>query len=423
MSIYNEDELVAPAWINKEFLEKVLSEYEHDEDIEIIEFDMSPASLKGDHYASIMFRCKLSYKFGKTSSVMKKSMIIKTLPVEENMKREMLMQSKLFETEIDMYSKTLPKIEKILAECGEPTKFSAELIYHSLVPHKVIILEDLCEAGYDTVRGRYLNEDEIKAVYRKIAKLHAVSYMLGHSEQHEEVTKYQDGIFSNSMAMEHDLMANGINHFIAMLSKHEEFKLYYEKVKAMKPKMAKACKDLYTAYKINNNNNKGDIFVLNHGDFHMKNLMFKFSKKNRMEDLIMVDYQISCYAPSNIDVIYSQYMMLSSELRLKRHELSQYYFEEFLKMLKKIKYQGELPLFSDFQIAGIKYRHFAIFLLSTFLPMVVGILGRSMDELKETDTNKYFENPEMMAMVYFTPAFVDEVREFMPILLQEGYLD
>ena len=87
---------------------------------------MSPASLKGDHYASIMFRCKVSYKFTYAENVFQKSMIIKTLPMEDNMKREMLMQSRLFETEIDMYSKTLPKFEKILAECGEPTRLSAE---------------------------------------------------------------------------------------------------------------------------------------------------------------------------------------------------------------------------------------------------------------------------------------------------------
>ncbi|XP_023293690.2 uncharacterized protein LOC111676912 [Lucilia cuprina] len=426
MSIYNDDELVAPSWINKEFLQKVLSEYEHDEDIEIVEFDMSPASLKGDHYASIMFRCKVTYRFCKTSSVMKRSMIIKTLPVEESIKREMLMQSRIFETEIDMYSRTLPRIEKILADCGEPTRLAAEIIYHSLEPHKVIILEDLCEAGYDTVRGRYLNEDEIKAVYRKIAKLHAVSYMLGHSEDvrdREEVTKYQDGIFSTSMVMENDLMANGIKFFLDMLSKHEEFKVYYEKVKAMLPKLAKTCKDLYKAYTNNNSPDNGDIFVLNHGDFHMKNLMFKFSKKNHMEDIIMVDYQISCYAPSNIDIIYSQYMMLSLELRLKRHELSQYYFEEFLKILKKIGYSGEMPLYSNFQISGLKYRHFAIFLLSTFLPMVVGLLGKSMDELKDTDTKEIFENPNAMSMVYHTPDFINEIRQFMPILLSEGYLD
>lgn len=35
MSLYNEDELTAPSWINEEFLEKVLTKYENDENVEV----------------------------------------------------------------------------------------------------------------------------------------------------------------------------------------------------------------------------------------------------------------------------------------------------------------------------------------------------------------------------------------------------
>lgn len=71
-----------------------------------------------------MFRCKVSYSCNGSSK--QKSLILKTLPVEDGPKREMLKESKLFETEIGMYTEALPKIQKILAECGEPTKLSAE---------------------------------------------------------------------------------------------------------------------------------------------------------------------------------------------------------------------------------------------------------------------------------------------------------
>lgn len=231
------------------------------------------------------------------------------------------------------------------------------IIYHSLEPYKVIILEDLCEAGYNTVRGRYLTEDEVKAVYRKIAKLHAVSYMLGKSEDHKEVTQYRKGAFNMFSQIVNEMLTNGINNFIDMLSCHEEFEQYFEKIKIMKPKIKEACMELYDSFKLNNG--RGDIFVLNHGDFHMKNLMFKFNKKTNLEDLVMVDYQISSFAPSNIDMIYSQFMILSSELRLRRHELMYYYFMEFTNILKKICYQGEMAQFSDFQMSSIKYRHYS----------------------------------------------------------------
>ena len=35
MSIYNEDELIAPDWINQEFVEKVLRQYEKSEEIKV----------------------------------------------------------------------------------------------------------------------------------------------------------------------------------------------------------------------------------------------------------------------------------------------------------------------------------------------------------------------------------------------------
>ncbi|XP_075145405.1 uncharacterized protein LOC142220262 [Haematobia irritans] len=421
MSIYNADELSAPTWINQEFLTKVLTEYENKGAVEILKYDISPASMKGDHYASIMFRCKICYRFSNETRSYSKSVIIKTLPMEDSMKREFLMQSRLFETEIDMYSETLPKIEKILKGFGEPTKLCAELIYSSLDPHKVIIFEDLCESGYDTVRERFLNEDEIKAILSKLAKLHAVSYMLGKSEDHKVVTKYQDGMFSLSSPMLETMLKSSMTNFIDMLSCHEEFDVYFEKIKILKDTLDRKCKDLFRSSA--QNNDSGGIFVLNHGDFHMRNMMFKFNKRGKMEDIMMVDYQISCYAPSNIDLTYSHIMMLSSELRMRRHEFNQYYFSEFTRILKKIKYAGEMPLYSQFQISALKYRHFVIFLLAAFLPMITVLSGKTMEELKNSNVDKMLENPETMAMLYRAPEFVAELRKFLPVLLREGYLD
>lgn len=224
-------------------------------------------------------------------------------------------------------------------------------------PHKVIILEDLCELGYNTVRDRFLTEDEIKAVLGKLAKIHAVSYMLGHSDTPEQVTKYQDGFLGMSMPMMKDIEDNGFRNFVELLSSHEEFGIYLEKIKGLKEEMRETCKNLSLAYQ--NNNGQGDIFVLNHGDFHLKNLMFKFNSADEMEDIIMVDYQGSCYAPSTLDLVYSQFMMLSPELRLRRHEFSQYYFTEFIRILEKINCPGKLPKYSEFQIANLKYRFYS----------------------------------------------------------------
>ncbi|XP_065367960.1 uncharacterized protein LOC135960541 [Calliphora vicina] len=282
-------------------------------------------------------------------------------------------------------------------------------------------MEDLCEAGYDTIRGRYLTEDEMKMVYLKIAKFHAATYLMGQSEEPEIVTKYNGGFFCNSTITNMDIVRNGIWNIIDMLSEHDEFAGYLEKVKLMQPHMFKGCMDLYNAYKLNKG--QGDIFVLNHGDFHMKNLMFKYNENNKLEDVIFVDYQINCYAPSNVDTIYSQYTMLSPELRLKRNEFMQYYFTKFTRVLKMFNFKGELPRYSDFQIAGYKYRYFALFLMSTFVPMFGTIITSKAEYLKDIDSSKFLENVDELNMAYKTPTFIEDMRNFLPVMLRDGYLD
>lgn len=83
--------------------------------------------MKGDHYASVMFRCKVNFQSSADTKDSEEcsSIIIKTLPEKDCIKRDLLMNSKLFETEIEMYSNTLRKLESILEKHGEPTKFSA----------------------------------------------------------------------------------------------------------------------------------------------------------------------------------------------------------------------------------------------------------------------------------------------------------
>ncbi|XP_059219147.1 uncharacterized protein LOC106088263 [Stomoxys calcitrans] len=422
--MFNDDELVPPTWIDSTFLENALTKYGNNKTVEIIKFDLSPATMKGDHYASVMFRCKLEYRCPETSSHIHKSLIIKTIPDDEkNIKYKFLTEGTIFETEISMYAEVIPKIEKILAECGEPTKLAPNLIYYSLEPYKVIVLEDLCVEGYQTLRGRYLDDDEVKIVYGKLAKLHAVTYMLGHSEDQESVTKFQDGFKVYSLPMMKEMQKNGIKQFINMLSSHEDFKVYAEKFKAMENDLHSAYKNIFRAFALKGGDEEDAAFVLNHGDFHLKNLLFTLNNKQKVEDVQMVDFQLSSYAPSNLDLTYSQYLLLSSDQRMRRDEFMQYYFSEFVRILKKIQYQGELPKYSEFQMAALKYRHHSVCLLSTMLPIVIGFFSKTAEELKDIQTAELSENRDLDTPYFYEADFIAEDRKLLPKLLYEGYLD
>ena len=55
--------------------------------------------------------------------------------------------------------------------------------------------------------------------------------------------------------------------------------------------------------------------------------------------------------------------------------------------------------------------------------MVIGFLSKTTEQLKDTDATKLFESPDMISMMYREPHFVNEIRNLLPVLLEEGYLD
>uniref|UniRef100_A0A1A9V108 Uncharacterized protein n=1 Tax=Glossina austeni TaxID=7395 RepID=A0A1A9V108_GLOAU len=94
----------------------------------LVHYSIGLASFKGDHYASIMFRCKVLYKLIVNQLTKHKSMILKTVLLKDCAKRELLMASNLFETEISMHTKALPKVKEILGVYCESSKLYAEMV-------------------------------------------------------------------------------------------------------------------------------------------------------------------------------------------------------------------------------------------------------------------------------------------------------
>ncbi|EDW34160.1 GL22094 [Drosophila persimilis] len=172
---FNADELVASEWLNEQFVTEVLSNYEMTPELRINMLTFFPASVRGDHYASVRFRAKVEYTKRRGAGASTKSLIIKTMPEQEGHKKEMFADSYLLKTELGMYSTVLPEFERILRRAGDDTNMHGECIFHSLKPRQVMIFEDLVEIGYFVVRDRAPTFEEIRRAYLKLAKCHAVS--------------------------------------------------------------------------------------------------------------------------------------------------------------------------------------------------------------------------------------------------------
>ncbi|XP_023178911.2 uncharacterized protein LOC111604904 [Drosophila hydei] len=413
MESFNSDELVAPAWLNAQFIEEVLRKHEKVAELNVLDVRMSPASAKGDHYASIMFRANVSYAI--KGAKQSKSLIIKTMPDQEGHKKELLSESHIFETEIGMYTKVLPRFEEILSAAGDNTRLCVPCLYCSLEPRQVMIFEDLVPLGYTVVRKREPFSEELKLALLKLAKLHAVSFHMLH-EQPDYLQEFKHGIFEIPNIRQHPFCSKGMEKFLDFLEEVPELRKYKPHFKKLENDYIDRLENVMQEYR--KNRQSGGYYVLCHGDFHLKNMMFKRRENGALEDVMLLDFQMSNICPITMDLIYAVYMLMSMEDRRNNYkELINYYFSEFLATLQKIGYKGELPSSVEFWKQISQHKCYDIYLLTTCLPMIYAL------KLYDVDPADIFQKEDVQRRLYRLDLYVQDVKHLLARFEKDGFFE
>ncbi|XP_017052765.1 uncharacterized protein LOC108095939 [Drosophila ficusphila] len=402
---FNADELEAPSWLNAQFIGEVLRKYEKCK-VKVADLKITPASAQGDHYASVMFRTTAEYTT--SNGKFSKPLIIKTMPEQEGHKKEMLAESHLFSTEILAYTKALPEFERILREAGDDTRLYVPCIYHSLEPRQVLIFEDLVPQGYSVIRNRPVKPEETKAVFTKLAKWHAVS-MKVMNEQTDFLKEFQYGLTEMPNLMTDPMVTSGMGNFLDMLEKTPEltkYKPYFEKIKN---DYLQRMSDVMQEYR---KNYKSDgYYVMCHGDFHLRNMMFKDNG-----EVMFVDFQICNLSPITIDLIYSVYMLMEPEQRwdLGKDAIN-YYFSVLEETLKKVGYKGPMPTQAGLWKEIHRHKYYDFFLMSTFMPMILAVKANRIK------MNDIILEPEIRKKVYFFDIYLEDIKNLLRKYEEVGY--
>ncbi|XP_036233224.1 uncharacterized protein [Bactrocera oleae] len=410
---FNADELQTPEWMNTDFFLKVLKNCEQKTSkIEIVNVSISPASMKGDHYASVIFRALLEFQVNGVRKT--KSVILKTMPESDGHKKEMLGKTDIFEKEINMYTKVLPRFEKILRDSGDNTVLKVPCLYSALMPKKVIVFEDLVSAGYEVVRDRTLNEKEVKAAYAMLAKWHAISYKIN-LEEPQYFDEFQRGVFNMSNIANEPFMTSGIINFVDLLRKTPSLHAYLPYFEQLKPKLLESCRESYAEYR--ESPKEGACYVLSHGDFHGKNMMFKHqNESDEMVNVMLLDFQI-CYVGPNVnDLIYSIYCLLDENLRLDFPALLYYYYTIFKDTLANIGFKGTSPTLMQIRHQYMRHKNLELFLLVTFLPLWYALNEKAdMEDMMTSD--------EYRRSLYNSKDYIKYLEHVLPRYLHLGYLE
>ncbi|XP_022220603.2 uncharacterized protein LOC111072826 [Drosophila obscura] len=409
---FNADELVPPEWLNAEYLEKILSTYENAPELKVTDLKISPASAQGDHYASVMFRTQVEYTTGKGTFI--KPLIVKTMPEEEGHKKDMLKNSFIFETEIGTYSKALPEFERILKQAGDNTKLYATCIFHSVVPRQVMIFEDLVPQGYAVVRGRPIREEEVHAALSKLAKWNAAS-MKVNNENPAVIDEFKYGLFDLPTLMKDPMVTSGMANFINMLDQVPDLKKYKPHFEKIKDTYLERARAVLTEYRTNPQSD--GYYVLCHGDFHLRNMMFKHNKETGvLEDVMLVDFQICNIVPISIDLIYAIYMLMEPEQRWSHgKDMINSYFTVLVDTLKKIGYKGDMPTQEKLWQQIHRHKIYDFFLLTTFLPLILAVKANTFK------MNEIIQDPVTRQKAYLMDIYVAEARKLLPLFEQLGY--
>ncbi|XP_041787140.1 uncharacterized protein LOC121602442 [Anopheles merus] len=391
--MYNQDELEAPGWLNDEFFRDVMRESNNDPTIELIKSCvLRPGTNKGDHYASVMFRTTVTYRSQRSNEEMSVNIIMKTKPEADGLKKELLDDDGLFAIEIEMYSKVLPEMTRMLKEIGEEYKYP-RYIYGALKPRTILILEDISDQGW--VMGDFISTlDDMKPIVKDIAMFHAASVML-ESADSTFAERHTYSMGDKFIGFE-GMITKGFGDLMHLTKRYPEFAHFAKPLQKFQDNI----RDLYVSFY---NHSKTYQNVLIHGDFHSKNMLHKIDAEGRHTDTILLDYQICCWTTPAVDLYYLLDMIPTQEVKDKhRSELIYMYYQQYSDLLKRLGYLGKIPSLLDLQIELLRYAsleliHYAIF--SSF---------RYMDQtaidiealLKGELDNPVLNNPEFKKLMH-----------------------
>lgn len=216
-----------------------------------------------------MFRASVSYTI--RGEQRDESVIVKIKPFLDGMKKDMVEKTSFFQTEGRVYTDILPVMQDMLKNIKDPEILAPGLIHFAMNPD-ILIFVDVAPEGF-VMQHLPVPFPKASQVARKLAKFHALSYFIAEERGESVYESYTDSFFNQEFGMEGDI------NFI-----EEAFKSLAQLVGEWGPVMVEVQKRLEILTPgivaklktIVEKQRKGSgINVLNHGDFHIRNLLFR----------------------------------------------------------------------------------------------------------------------------------------------------
>lgn len=329
----------------------------------------------------------MSYRTGETSiEVTNRPLIIKTSDYDGKVQADVLKDISIFQPEIKMYSQALRAMEEVLkgANCGDI--FWPKLIYSSESP-PVIILEDLRVENYSMIyQGVPLND--LDKITQRIAQFHALSMVV--NETHPELIQS----FTNDMITEKNrpmlnMLMRGLQILEDQTKSWEEFEEIHEKLKSNKGKFIDK---IFEAHK---SKRSCGYNVLNHGDFHIRNMLFKKGEDGSIEQVKFLDFQLCHWGSPALDLSWLIHINGDADVADNRDVVYWNYHEYFIAALRDFGFKGVIPTFDHLKKEIL----------------LCGAIGKRITGKVKLDTKQDFLFSEVLHGLCFMPFFLLDMEK------------
>ncbi|XP_047002897.1 uncharacterized protein LOC124620274 [Schistocerca americana] len=400
---------VLPAWLDKQFAETSLKESDASRDLKVTSVAVHRATATGDNYLSDVYRMTVKLECDASPHGSSLSLIIKCLPTREAMQK-MAQEMQAFEKETRMFCDTIPAMSQILEKAapGKCTQLSAKCFASGRQPVSYLVLEDLKARGFSLAkRCSGLDLAHSKLVVRKLAEFHAASVKLFEQDPSALDNYLVFKSFHGPTAQQLEtFLKQGCRLLADQLDTLDgSFSEYAPRIRTLAESIFPRLADL--------TQRKGKFRVLTHADTWVNNIMFRYAA-GVVQDVVLLDFQLSSYISPSIDLQYFTHTSLTEEVYANHlTDLLKEYHSRLIEVMDDIgistdKQMSFEELLEDFEAHAL----YAVFSAVAVLPIV-----RTQDEtrfdveasLNESDSAA---NRNTFASAQYTQAIKQMLPEF-----------
>lgn len=401
-----------PEWLNEDFFLNILRTTEKDPSIILTSFNMRPAIAKGEHYASCMYRVKISYA-GK--SAQKPISFVVKASFEDEFINGTLNEYDIYKQEMKMYKNYLPIFKKYLSKINEESDISPNTFYINF-ENDVIVFEDLAEKGYRMAdRTDGLDMTHAKIVIEKMAKLHAASLIYNTKQDGDLEKSFTRGMFNRKSNGLSPYFLSNLQSLANEVSNWNGYEQIANKLRNMESSLIENGRKVFDP-------TEGYLNCLIHGDLWTNNVMFKYDENNKPENALLVDFQMCVWGSPAVDIHYFINTSLNDDLRENHQdELFYFYYSTLVDLLRRLKYSGKIPSLYEFQMEALGKMFYAFSSCCLVLPVMMTeteikpdfktLMG--VDEFSADFRNIIFKDPKLQKIL----------KRVLPIFERKGILD